>query len=109
MNNQFDEQTKNPSRPTSPRRQLKKFWLVLASVILAWFALANKTQIQRSQIEGRGARATPPTVTETEAINTLNRKMLIDNMIQNGTTLQTANTLNLMNAMSGRGASWSTR
>lgn len=85
-------------------------WMV--DPVLAEAQALEMQQVQRSQFEElrqMAARGRPAALTETQAIDELNRRRQGAINLQNFSTQMTANTLNLMAAMSGRSGGWSAR
>ena len=80
-------------------------WMV--DPVLAQAQTMEMQAAQRTQLGELRSRATPPALTEAEAINKLKSNMQNAVQLQNFATRMTANTLNLMGAMSGRGSRWS--
>jgi hypothetical protein len=70
-------------------------------------------EIHRSSLadlrQNAAAEQQPPALSSAQAINELNRGMQSARDLQDFTTKMTANTLNLINAMSGRSSGWTTR
>jgi hypothetical protein len=81
-------------------------WMV--DPVLAEASPRNQA-VQRSQIDDLRTTAKPPALTDAEAIDALNREMQNNINPQNLATQMTANTLNLMDVMSGRDPSWTVR
>jgi uncharacterized protein YcbX len=85
-------------------------WMV--DPVLAEAQALEMQQVQRSQFEElrqMAARGRPAALTEAQAIDELNRRRQSAINLQNFSTQMTANTLNLMAAMSGRSGGWSAR
>ena len=85
-------------------------WMV--DPVLAEAQAQEMQQVQRSQVEELrqiAARGRPAALTEAQAIDELNRRQQSAVNLQNFSTQMTANTLNLMAAMSGRTGGWSAR
>jgi hypothetical protein len=85
-------------------------WLV--DPVLAQAQAIEMEEAHRSslaELRQQAAAGQPPTLTSAQAINELNRGMENAVHLQNFSTMMTANTLNLMNAMSGRASGWTTR
>lgn len=78
------------------------YMLAMVEPVLARAQAVEMQQVQRPQIEPWQAKAAaPPALTDTQAINELNRNMRSANQMQNFNTQMTFSTLNLMSAMSG--------
>jgi hypothetical protein len=83
-------------------------WMV--DPVLAEAQGIEMQQAQRSQFEElrqMAARGRPAALTEAQAIDELNKRRQSAINLQNFSTQMTANTLNLMAAMSGRSGGWS--
>jgi hypothetical protein len=85
-------------------------WMI--DPVLAAAQVIEMEETHRSQLDGlrQDARSGQPSnLSSEQAINELNRGMQSAVDLQNFSTSMTANTLNLMNAMSGRQSGWTTR
>jgi hypothetical protein len=83
------------------------YMLWMIDPVLAEAQAVEMQDSQRSQLDDlRGTATPPPEITDEEAINELNREMQNATNLQNFAAHMTANTLNQMNVMSGRGSSW---
>ena len=86
--------------------------LLMIEPVLAEAQAMEMQETHRSQLADlrqRAKDAQPPALTDAQAINELNRRRQNAAAIGNIGTQMTANTLNLMAAMSGRAGGWSTR
>jgi hypothetical protein len=85
-------------------------WMI--DPVLAQAQAIEMAEIQRSRLADlrqRAAAGQPSTRCSAQAIDELNRGMQNAVSLQNFSTQMTANTLNLMNAVSGRLSGWRTR
>jgi hypothetical protein len=76
--------------------------LSMVEPVLAQAQAVEMQQSQRPQIEHWQAKATQPTLTDSQAVNQLNSNMRSADRLGSFNTSMTTSTINLMNAMSGR-------